>query len=233
MKTKASYFKTFKDITTVISFLTGLITLASTLLALNLPNVDLKIIFTDILITDPYLFSYWIIILFTYIALLHTYWEKNKQKFSADFVDFLYSIFTAPYPGLILPFVILLVLFFLTITPQITIPLAVVWYIILSVYYYDDRRLIKRRIKYNWPEISKRIEVELDRYQWVSTDDLRDLATQWNADHWKLTLLLVEYSVKNPDKVLYKSVFNRKTRELVEADVLISLKSFDNSKYYY
>lgn len=235
MKSKLNYFQIFKDVTTIISFVTGIITLISTIIALQIPNISLTYVMTNIKIKETHLFSFWVIMIFTYIVILHSYWERNKRKLKLDenFVDYLYSIFTTPRPLFMLPFVILILILFFIIDSFLATLIFIVGTITLLVHYNNGFSKVKRYKKSKWSEIKKRLEIELFRYQWFDTSALRDIAYIWGVEHYHLRSLLADYAREEPTKALYRSVYDKETNDNIAEDVLISLELFDYDKYYY
>jgi len=112
-KTTTRKFFQFDKLALVLGFVVDSITLTSILLAISLPGGSFTL---ATFITPGLAFAIWLLMLYTYFAYLHYYWEKNltEQNLADKFSLFLVNdlLFQFRKPLLLFPAIILIIALF-------------------------------------------------------------------------------------------------------------------------
>jgi hypothetical protein len=235
----------------VIGFVVDTITLISILLSLRLNN---GIFVLPTFINHWLAFSVWVLGFYLYLALLHSYWQKNvvsknfQQTLGGFLIRNLILEFCSPFLSL-LGLVSLITLVWIAsfeqgIATVLIVILVFGGYITFITFFVkgmtsthevkiDDD--LKQKIDGNWEFVKKRIKNKLSRKQWISFLDLEDIAILWNIDVDDMVYALAKYASENPTGTTLGKIHLREDGETISGDcsVLVNIKNFNHEKYYY
>ena len=119
-KTRFQKVFKFEGVATLIGLIADIFTIGSILFALRLPDVTGKPL--PFFITPALALAIWVIGLYVYFSLLHSFWEKNKEKnnFQEEFPVFLlYDLlikFRSPFA--LLPAIIFIILYIFIVSDK-------------------------------------------------------------------------------------------------------------------
>jgi hypothetical protein len=237
----------FDKIALILGFVVDSITLALILLSIDVGSGE----FTVPSFISPWLaFSIWVLAVYTYLAFLHSYWEKHQadQNLSQRFRDFLLFDLILKFhnPLLSAPAIIsIMTLFWIASYEPAIIGIIVVVAILsvidamitfgLSVVSGSASEESKERVEDNWEYLKERIGHRLSRQQWISYNDLKDVAVIWDVPVHNMNYVLAKYATEHPTQTAYAEVRLRGDGAVISGDdpVLINLEKLDHDKYYY
>lgn len=240
-------FFAFDKIALVIGFIVDTITLTSILLSIRLTNGSFVL---PHFITPWLALSLWVLGEYIYLALLHSYWQKNintknlQPSFSKFLTKDLIQNFHNPFLsflGLVSLITLIWIASFDTTIAGLLTGLGFIvglfWFIHIITTSSDVKvsEFQKKQIDTNWEFLKKLIKSKLAKKQWLSVSDLEDIALLWEANGDDMAFILAKYASENPNGFSFGEVYRSEDDVKVSGPymALINIRNLDQSKYYY
>jgi hypothetical protein len=249
-KQKRNLFFKFDKAALILGFVVDSITIISILFAINVSQITINL---QSFISPGLAFSIWVISAYTYLALLHRYWENSEEFSKNSFSYFLFTdlLFHFKRPFFHFPTLVLVILLFWIayvadksggLAGGLGALLFIVGFVTFMAFAMsadqNDEPITeedKEKINTNWEFLKERIELKLSRNQWLAVNDLTEIAEVWQIPITTMGNALSKYAFECPDNVEYGYVYRRKDDELISGrePVLINLDEINRKRYYY
>lgn len=221
------------DLLRIIGFIADITAIVSVVLAIKLPNVGNPL---SALLTPWSCIVLWCFAVYTFICILHNYWERTQYKniWSSGFGLFIVGdlVFKFRKPVLLFPFLILIALLIyiasLFGSEAAIVTTGILVFIIIMVlatisdnlenHYIDPRETLTEQSKLdqyrtivdsNWDEFKTMIEGKLSNKQWLSVSDFNEVMLLKGIESKALLFAFLRYAAEHPDKTHFGSIYKK------------------------
>ena len=241
----------FDRIALVLGFVVDSFAIISIVMAIKISNVSINL---PGYISPGLAFTIWLIAGYTYLGLLHRYWENYDEFSKNSFGNFIFVelAFHFKKPLLLFPgFILVVLLFWISSSSEsrdiynllLGVFLIIIFFImiiarILAADSNKNQEEVtqehKDKINANWDFLKERITLKLEKNQWLKISDFDEVTDIWEIPTDTMHYAFSKYAFEYPEDVEYCYLYrNEDNKPVGFGRVLVNIDSINEDLYWY